>query len=110
MSFAAAAGSIFASCRSESALEAGAATMNVASGETASFSCTDVSNLTQEQLETRKSLQYVDESPHAEKRCDNCRLFEPPGEDETCGTCQIVPGPIHPQGYCTAWVTAAGQG
>jgi hypothetical protein len=84
--------------------------MNVASGETASFSCTDVSNLTQEQLETRKSLQYVDESPHAEKRCDNCRLFKPPGEDETCGTCQIVPGPIHPQGYCTAWVTAAGQG
>ncbi len=110
MSFAAAAGSVFASCRSESAQEAGIATMNVASSERASISCTDVSKLTEQQIQTRKLLQYVDESPHAEKRCDNCRLFVAPDEGEKCGGCQVVPGPIHPKGYCTAWITAAGQG
>lgn len=108
MSFAAAAGSLFAACRVETADEAGAAAMNVASGERDAFSCTDVSDLTEEQIQTRKSLQYVDDSPHAEKRCNNCKLFEPPGDDEQCGRCQVVPGPIHPKGYCTAWVSDAG--
>lgn len=106
MSFAAAAGTLFASCRSETADEAGAATMNVASGEEAAFSCTDVSNLTDEQIQTRKSLQYVDDSPHAEKRCNNCKFFEPPAAGKQCGGCQVVPGPIHPQGYSTAWASA----
>ena len=105
---AAAAGSLFASCRSETAEEAGAAAMNVASGEGAAFSCTDVSKLTKEQIQTRKALQYVDASPHADKRCSNCRLFKPPAAGEQCGTCQVVPGPIHPKGHCTAWVAAAG--
>jgi hypothetical protein len=109
MSFAAAAAaSLFASCRSEAADEAGTAAMNVASGEGAAFSCTDVSNLTKEQIQTRKALQYVDASPHAEKRCNGCQLFEPPGDSEECGGCQVVPGPIHPKGYCTSWIAATG--
>ncbi len=108
MSFAAAAGSLVASCRSETADETGAAAVNLPPGEEADFSCADVSNLTEEQIETRESLQYVDDSPHDDMRCNNCELFEPPGADEPCGRCQVVPGPIHPQGYCTAWVAAAG--
>lgn len=106
MSFAAAAGSLFTSCRSETADEAGAAAMNVASGEEVAFSCTDVSNLTVEQIQTRKSLQYVDDSPHAGKRCNNCKFFEPPAAGKQCGGCRVVPGPIHPQGYSTAWASA----
>ena len=108
MSCSAAAVSLFASCRSEAADEAGTATIHVASDERAAFSCTDVSNLTKEQIQTRKTLQYVDASPDAEKRCNNCRLFEPPGDGEECGGCQVVPGPIHPNGYCTAWIAATG--
>lgn len=80
--------------------------MSLASGEEDSFSCTDVSNLSQEQIQTRKSLQYVDDSPHAGKRCDNCRFFKPPAGGEECGRCEVVPGPIHPKGYCTAWAAA----
>lgn len=68
------------------------------------FSCTDVSNLTEAQVKTRKAVQYVDASPHAEKRCGNCRFFVPPEGDAECGRCEVVPGPIHPKGYCTAWV------
>lgn len=82
--------------------------MNLAADEEAARSCTDVSNLTEQQKQTRKALQYVDDSPHADKRCNNCELFAPPAEGQACGTCQVVPGPIHPQGYCTAWVAAAG--
>ena len=65
--------------------------------------CTDVSKLSAEQKKTRQSLQYVDASPHADKRCNNCRLFKAPAEGSECGTCQVVPGPIHPKGYCIAW-------
>lgn len=107
-SFAAAVGSLFASCRFESADEAGAATMNAGTVEETTISCTDVSGLTEQQIQTRKSLQYVDSSPHAAKRCNNCKLFKPPAAGEECGGCQVVPGPIHPKGYCTAWVKAAG--
>lgn len=109
MSFAAAAAcSLFASGRSEAAEEADAIATNVASNKTAPSSCTDVSKLTKKQVETRKALEYVDASPHAEKQCNNCQLFEQPGEGEECGGCQVVPGPIHPKGYCTAWISAAG--
>lgn len=108
MSFAAAAGSLLASCRFKAPDEAEAAAMNLTSGDHAAFSCTDISNLTEKQIQTRKALEYVEDSPHADKRCNNCRLFEPPGEGDECGGCQVVPGPIHPKGYCTAWISAAG--
>lgn len=52
---------------------------------------------------TRKALSYVDESPHADKTCANCRFFKAPSNDEACGGCEIVSGPIAPAGYCTAW-------
>ncbi|MEX0748126.1 MAG: hypothetical protein WD275_09020, partial [Rhodothermales bacterium] len=65
MSCVAAAGSFLAACRSENAAEVGAAVANLASGEEEAFSCTHVSKLTKEQLQTRKMLRYVDASPHA---------------------------------------------
>lgn len=106
MGFAAVAGSLLASCRSETSDKVGAAAVDLAADEENALSCTDVSNLTEEQIQTRKSVQYVDDSPNEEKQCNNCRLFEPPDATEECGGCQVVPGPIHPQGYCTSWVSA----
>lgn len=71
----------------------------------ASLECPDT-ELSAEQVKTRDGLQYVDASPHEDKRCNNCRLFQPPAEEAVCGGCQVVPGPIHPNGYCIAWSLA----
>lgn len=68
------------------------------------LTCTDTSSLTQAQIQQRKTLQYVDDSPHENKTCDNCQLFKPPQKPNTCGGCQVVPGPVHPKGYCNSWV------
>lgn len=68
------------------------------------FTCTDVSGLDEQQRKTREALQYVDDSPKEDQRCNNCQFYVPPEGEAQCGTCQTVPGPIHPQGYCLAWV------
>lgn len=68
------------------------------------LSCTDTSGLKESQIKTRKSLEYVDKSPKSDKNCENCQLYQPPENEGECGGCQSVPGPIHPKGYCTAWV------
>jgi len=73
-------------------------------GGSGGLDCTDTSGLEDSQIKTRESLEYTDNSPKEDKNCANCQLFEPPEEDGSCGGCQSVPGPIHPDGYCTAWV------
>jgi len=71
----------------------------------ADFSCTDTSGLTEQEIQTRQTLQYVDQSPEEGKLCNNCNFWQPDADIEgPCGGCQIVKGPIHPEGYCTSWV------
>ena len=67
------------------------------------LSCTDTSGLSDQEKKTRESLNYVDHTEKEGKRCDNCRLYEPPENEGECAGCQVVPGPIHPDGYCTSW-------
>lgn len=69
--------------------------------------CDDESQLEEAEITTRESLDYTDESPEEGEYCDNCNLYTEPEEPGTCGGCQTVPGPIHPKGWCTAWVEAA---
>lgn len=107
LSLGAAATAFLAGCRAESSSEVDAASAAIAPGERESFSCTDVSGLTEEQKQIRRSLEYTDASPFADKRCNNCKVFKAPGSGQECGGCAVVPGPIHPQGYCTAWTAAA---
>ena len=57
---------------------------------------------------TRKALQYVDASPVENKPCKGCQFFVKPEKEGTCGGCKVVPGPIHPEGYCTAWAALQG--
>ena len=65
--------------------------------------CTDVSGLTDAQRQVRTTNEYVESSPHGNtKDCTNCRFNRP--VENACGTCQLVPGPINPLGYCKAWV------
>lgn len=70
----------------------------------ADFSCMDTSGLTEEQIQQRENTNYVDETPNEDMRCDNCQLYTEPEEGAQCGGCQVVPGPIHPAGYCDLWV------
>ena len=72
----------------------------------AGFSCTDTSGLTDAQIQQRQNVNYVDDSPNPEQVCSNCQLFTQPEAGAQCGGCQVVPGPIHPEGYCDLWVAA----
>jgi hypothetical protein len=67
-------------------------------------SCNDVGALSEPEKMARSALQYVDKSPHADKRCELCSLYQPAADVAQCGGCQIVKGPIHPKGYCTGFV------
>ena len=68
------------------------------------FTCADQADLTEVQIQQRQNAEYVDDSPFPEKRCDNCQLYTEAAEGENCGGCQVLPGAVHPQGYCTLWV------
>lgn len=61
-------------------------------------------SLSEQEQSIRSSLRYVDQSPIAQKTCANCKIYTLPNNNSLCGGCKIVPGPIHPQGYCTAWI------
>ena len=67
-------------------------------------SCNDVGALSEPEKMARSALQYSDRSPQPDKHCKECNLYQAPPDPSQCGTCQIVKGPIHPQGYCTAFV------
>jgi hypothetical protein len=71
------------------------------------LTCTDTSGLSQAQLQTRQSQNYVDESPNPNEKCSNCRFYQAPAQQGTCGTCQVIAGPIHPDGYCNLYAAQA---
>ena len=66
------------------------------------LTCTDTTGLSEMDMTLRKSLAYVDKSPHADKDCTNCVQYVP-GSADACGSCKLVKGPIHPKGYCISW-------
>ncbi len=76
-----------------------------AGGPTGLSKCADVSGLNESQLKTRESLKYVDETPQPPKRCDNCMLYIVNGP-AGCGGCKVLPGPVMPGGWCSAWAPA----
>ena len=49
------------------------------------------------------SLQYTNESPHADKKCNNCQLYT--AETDAYGKCQLFPqGKVADAGWCASWV------
>ena len=48
-------------------------------------------------------MRYTDAGNIAEKHCDDCSEFEPPGSPDRLPTCGIVEGPINPHGHCIAF-------
>lgn len=70
------------------------------------LSCTDTTGLAPADAQLRTTSAYVDHSPHADKHCANCSLFQSAG-DAACGTCTVLKGPINPAGYCNLWAAQA---
>jgi len=66
--------------------------------------CADLTGLTEDDISSRKEFGYVAQSPDPEKLCNNCGLWIESEEGSKCGGCEIMAGPFHPQGYCTAWI------
>jgi hypothetical protein len=77
------------------------------SSATASADCSDLSDLSDAEKKQREqmvgSLNYVEESPQAEKNCANCSLYQQEQYGSGCGGCQLFPGPVNAQGYCDSW-------
>ncbi len=71
------------------------------------LNCTDVSLLPPAERTAREALKYVEHSPYADKKCQNCRLFVVPPKTGNCGGCQVVKGPINPDGHCISWIAKA---
>lgn len=74
-----------------------------AAPEAQGTSIIDSSQMTQEDFDKRKNLGYVEKSPIEESRCDNCALYLKPEGDSKYGGCQLLRGPIAPEGYCPYW-------
>jgi hypothetical protein len=68
------------------------------------FTCSDAAGLVPDDVTIRTEVaKYQDQSPDSTKHCSICSLFLPaPGKG--CAACQIVKGPINPDGYCTLYV------
>lgn len=65
--------------------------------------CTDLSDLSDTELETRQQLGYASQSSFADRTCLNCKLFVKSDESITCGSCLVIKGPVEDLGYCTVW-------
>ena len=70
--------------------------------------CEDFSGISDKDLEARKRLGYVKESPIADSTCNKCNLFLPPQGDKPCGACMLFKGPVYATGYCTYWTAKQG--
>ncbi|HYH57204.1 MAG TPA: high-potential iron-sulfur protein [Anseongella sp.] len=81
----------------------GKKTENAEGDSTPVNSCEDFSGVSQEELEKRKNLGYVEESPIPDNQCQNCNLWLPPAEGKECGGCTLFKGPVYASAYCTYW-------
>ena len=72
-------------------------------GSVTAAACEGYGALTEQDLQTRASLGYVDDSPQPAQLCSNCRFYNRPEGGSDCGGCQLFAGPVAPGGYCTSW-------
>lgn len=72
--------------------------------------CTDLSGLSEGEIETRNTFKYENHSTVPAKKCNKCQFWEPPKGDSACGGCTLVKGPINPNGTCISWVAPVPKG
>ncbi len=51
----------------------------------------------------RETVKYVEKSPHADKMCSGCMLWNAPEKDKKCGGCKLFTGPVNPAGHCLSF-------
>jgi hypothetical protein len=71
--------------------------------KTSNLSCLDTTALASNDVVARGALGYMDRSPDSVHSCANCNHFTTAGTDR-CGSCRLIRGPIHPDGWCRVWV------
>ena len=76
-------------------------------GEGGALDCSDVTALTEQEVQTRTGLQYVEASTKADQNCLNCQHYVAPTAEGECGTCALVPGKINSAGWCLSWLAKA---
>jgi len=82
-------------------LTAAPAALIACSGGEEGLRCTDVTQLSGAQVQTRTSTLYLDHSTRPEN-CVGCTFYQA-GAANACGACTVVPGPINPAGYCNLY-------
>jgi hypothetical protein len=80
-----------------------AAVVSACGKKTEPDSCQDTAGLNDADKATRTTLQYNDRSPEKYRHCAVCTYWQAPKDVAQCGGCQLVKGPIHPNGFCTAF-------
>jgi hypothetical protein len=68
--------------------------------------CPGYAELTENELASRRGLQYADVSPEAGQHCHNCEFLTPAEQYNPCVGCQLFAGPVAPEGWCAAWAAA----
>lgn len=81
--------------------------LSACGGPVVASECAGYDTLTEAQLRQREALGYVDQTPRAAQVCSNCKFYNAPEGSAACGGCQLFPGPVAPQGWCSGWVANA---
>ncbi|MFV0606785.1 MAG: hypothetical protein ACK5NK_13190 [Niabella sp.] len=63
--------------------------------------CNDLTGLSTEEIEKRKNLGYVEQSPSPDMKCEICKLYLPPSKDAKCGSCSLFKGFVDKNASCT---------
>ncbi|MBU2500312.1 high-potential iron-sulfur protein [bacterium] len=65
--------------------------------------CTDISELTPEDVEVRQGLEYVEATENPQENCGNCEFYVAPEAGRPCGACDLFSGPVVREGWCVGW-------
>lgn len=82
-------------------------TMEPPVAKAATEPCGDLSALTEQEKGTRDALGYIAKTENPEQVCTNCNFWQAPTGDSPCGGCQLMKGPINPEGWCKSWFAKA---
>jgi len=68
-----------------------------------SLSCIDLTGVGADDVTARNAVTYMDRARDKTKTCESCVQYVAPTADGTCASCKVLKGPIHPDGYCSAY-------
>jgi hypothetical protein len=75
----------------------------------AKTNCSDLSMLTQEELNVRQQFGYESPSSATERQCGNCALYIIPSAERPCGGCMLFKGPVTADGSCIQFAAKVQQ-